>query len=298
MKKMLKSALVLASALMTLGASAQEDPKKETVILDPFTRVSGVSQLACENVRSAVKEGFSTVARFDLVDAVNDSRVAGLVNGRKAEELVTDENWQTESAAVYKSLNATSLIKGQVELDSEYTKTDEEGKVWYYNDVNFTLTVINLTDGSTTGTKSYSYHGLSSTSVSDAFNTDVLPKISKDMQQFCNEFFKVETYILELGEADKKGAIKDLYLAGGTEVGVQKGSIFKVYAEKKIGPKVIKSEIGELKATEVMDGATVCQILKGGDVIKEKFLAEEKLSVVLDRKRGDGAKELGRMFGF
>lgn len=299
MKNCFKFILAAVAMSVATGVSAQEDPQKETVIVDPFIYSSGASAVARDNVRSAVMSGFSNVGRFYVVDALTDSRLSKLYENREIEDAVTDENWKTESEAAYKAIGAKKLLKGLVELHYEYEKIDDEGDKVYHTDINFTLQVFDIATGTMSGSESYKYSELSVSSYADAFNY-VIKKITKDMTQFCNKYFKVESYILELGEADKKGAIKDLWISGGTEVGFANGTIFKVCAEKKVGPKVARVTIGEVIAKEVLDGMTRCEIKdkKEGDAIKEKFNAGEKLVVEIDRKRGDGMKGLGRMFGF
>ena len=245
MKNCFKTLLAVVALAAATGASAQDDPQKETVIVDPFTFSSGASSVARDNVRSAVMTGFSEVGRFFVVDALTDSRLSKLYENREVEEVVNDANWKTESEAAYKSLGAKKLLKGAVELHYEHKKLDDEGKWVYYTDINFTLQVYNIEDGTMTGSESYKYSELSVSSYADAFNS-VIKKITKDMTQFCNKHFKMESYILELGEADKKGVIKDLWISGGTEMGIANGTIFKVLAEKKIGPKVTRQPIGQV----------------------------------------------------
>lgn len=289
MKNCFKTLMALAALIAATAVSAQEetpaDPQKETVIVDPFSYSSGISSVARDNVRSAVLSGFSRVGRFHVVDATTDSRLSKLLENREVEDVVNTENWKTESEAAYKELGAKTLLKGQVELHKEYKKIDEKGKPVYYTDLNFTLQVFDITKGTMTGSESYKYSELSYTSYADSFN-DIIKKITWEMSKFCNEYFKFETYILELGEADKKGVIADLWISGGTEMGVEKNTIFQVFAEKKLGPKVIRTLIGEIKAIEITDGASRCKIQnkKDGEDIKERFSNGEKLIVIVHKK--------------
>lgn len=299
MKNIFKSIAVAVALLSTFGATAQEDPSKETVIVEPFTyNIEGYGS-ATKNLRGAVMSGFSNVGRFFVVDATADSRLSALFQDRKYEDVVNDQNWMTESATAYKALNAQRLLKGQVEMFKEYTKINDSGEKVYYTDVNFTLQVYNIADGSMVGSDSFSYSELSLSSYIDSFNS-VLRKSEKDMVQFCNKYFKVESYVLDLGDTDKKGNLVDLWVSGGSNVGVQKGSIFIVLVEKKIGPKTTRTEIGQVIAEEVTEDMSRCKVLKKeeGIAMAEAFKAEKTLYVELDRKRGDGAKALGRMFGF
>lgn len=297
MKKFYFSLVIALCAV--LGAFAQNDPTKETVIVEPFTVNQASYADVTKNLRGAVMSGFSNVGRFFVVDALSDSRLSALFQNRKYEDVVTDQNWKTESGNAYKALNAKRLLKGQVELVKEYTKRDEEGKLWYYTDVNFTLQVFNIEDGSMVGSDSFNYSELSLSSYVDAFN-DVLHKSEKDMTQFCNKFFKVESYVLDLGATDKKGNLADLWVSGGSNVGVSKGSIFLVFVDKKIGPKTTRVQIGQVVAEEVTADMTRCKVTKKeeGAAMSAAFTEGKTLYVELDRKRGDGIKELGRMFGF
>lgn len=299
MKKFFKSIAVAAALMSSLGAFAQEDPSKETVIVEPFTCIQDGYDRATQNLRGAVMSGFSNVGRFFVVDAVTDSRLSQLFQERKYEDVVTDQNWMTESATAYKSLNAKRLLKGQLEKFKEYTKVNDEGKTIYYTDVNFTLQVFSIENGSMVGSDSFSYSELSVSSYSDSFNA-VLRKTEKDMVQFCNKFFKVESYILDLGATDKKGNLVDLWVSGGSNVGVQKGTIFLVKVEKKIGPKTTRMQIGQVIAEEITEDMTRCKVLKKeeGAAIAAAFNEGKTLFVELDRKRGDGIKALGRALGF
>lgn len=288
MKNFFKSVAIAAALFATCGAFAQTDPSKETVIVEPFTCTQKDYNSAKENIRGAVMSGFSNMGRFHVVDALSDARLSSLFQNRKYEDVVTDQNWMTESTTVYKSLNAKKMLKGQLEMVKEYTKVNEEGKKYYYIDTNFTLQVFSITDGTMTGSDSFSYHELSSVSYSDAFKT-TLRKIEKDMNKFCNDFFKIESYVLDLGNADKKGNTIDLWVSGGKNVGIQKGTVFTVKVEKKIGPKTTRTDIGKVVAEEVTDDMTRCKIIKKdeGAVISAAFKEGKTLYVELDHKRGE-----------
>ena len=124
-------------------------------------------------------------------------------------------------------------------------------------------------------------------------------ELEPEVLGFCNEYFKVTTYIVELGETNKKGVLVDLWIAGGEEIGYQKGSVFYVYKEKKIGPKVIREKIAEIVAAEVMEGLTRCKVkAKESPIIQQEFNAGTQLEVELDHQRGDVIKDISNgIFG-
>ena len=260
MKNCFKTVLAAVAVLVWLGASAQDDPSKETVIINPFTHTSAVSQAACDNIRAAVLSGFADRGRFHIVDALS------------------------ESEAAYKALGARKVVIGQANnVSFSQFKSDIDGKMYNKAEVTYSLKVYNIADGAMIGSEDLSVSGIDADSKDGAFN-DAMKDLRKGMVGFVDKHFKFETYILELGEADKKGRVKELYISGGTEMGVAKKTRFKVFLERKIGPKVTKSEIGTIVAVEVMDGVTKCQVASGEDAIKEKFNNGDKLVVILDKQ--------------
>lgn len=284
MKNLFKTALAAVAVLVWLGASAQEDPSKETVIINPFTRTAAVSQAACDNIRAAVLSGFADRGRFHIVDALTDGTLSKLYADRTVEDVVNDANWKSESEAAYKALGAKKVVIGQANnVSFSKFKSDIDGKMYNKAEVTYSLKVYNIADGAMIGSEDLSVTGVDVDSQDGAFN-DAMKDLRKAMVRFVDNHFKFETYILELGEADKKGRVKELYISGGTEMGVAKKTRFKVYLERKIGPKVTKAVIGTIVAVEVMEGVTKCNVVTGEDAIKDKFNNGDKLIVILDKQ--------------
>ena len=305
MKKIFRFVMLAAALFTATSLSAQEDPQKQTVIIEPFTKSPLVTYTATDNVRSAVITGFSEINRFYIVDALTDSRLKGLFDEGSYEDVVTESNWQTESTAAYKAVNANFLLKGQVEMLEHEYKVSDSGDSLYYTLVNFTVQLFDITNGTLVGSKNYKLKELSMSSYDDAFNSclkkiaggrnDLGIKVKSEMLGFCDEYFKVNTYILELGEADKKGNITELWISGGEEMGFSKGSIFAVYKEKKIGPKVTREKIAEVVAEEVLDGLSRCKVSKkDAPIIQQEFNAGVKLIIELDRQRGSELMNFGK----
>ena len=264
MKNCFKTVLAAVAVLVWLGASAQDDPSKETVIINPFTHTSAVSQAACDNIRAAVLSGFADRGRFHIVDALTDGTLSKLYADRNVEDVVNDANWKSESEAAYKALGARKVVIGQANnVSFSQFKSDIDGKMYNKAEVTYSLKVYNIADGAMIGSEDLSVSGIDADSKDGAFN-DAMKDLRKGMVGFVDKHFKFETYILELGEADKKGRVKELYISGGTEMGVAKKTRFKVFLERKIGPKVTKSEIGTIVAVEVMDGVTIQQRRQAG----------------------------------
>lgn len=297
MKNVFRTLLSVAAVVVTLSAAAQEDPSKETVIINPFTRTDAVSQAACDNMRASVLSGLSDRGRFHMVDALTDETLSKLYANRTAEDVVNDANWKSESEAAYKALGAKKVIIGQANnLAFSTYKSDIDGQIYNKAEVTLSLKVYNIIDGSMVGAENIAVSGADAGSKDGAFN-DAMKDLRKAMIQFVDNHFKFETYILELGQTDKKGRVKDLYISGGSEMGVAKKTRFKVFTEQKFGPKVTKTEIGTIVAIEVMEGVTKCNVSSGEDVIKEKFNSGEKLIIIVDKQGTDAGRFLKSMVG-
>ena len=294
MRKLFKSIAIVAALFAACELNAQTDPKKQTVIIEPFTTTQMMFNSEKENIRGAVMSGFSNMGRFYVVDALSDARLSSLFKNRRYEDVVTDQNWMTESATAYKSLKAKRMIKGQLEMLKKYTKINDEGKTVFYVDTNITLQVFSITKGTMVGSESYSFHDLSLTSYSDAFKK-TLRKIEKKMTGFCNTYFKIRSYVLDLGNADRKGNLIDLWISGGANVGIKKGTVFRVQLKKKVGPKTTRINIGKVVAQEVTDNMTRCKVIKKdeGAVMAAAFKEGKTLYVVLDHQRGEDLPPLG-----
>ena len=181
-------------------------------------------------------------------------------------------------------MGARKVVIGQANnVSFSQFKSDIDGKMYNKAEVTYSLKVYNIADGAMIGSEDLSVSGIDADSKDGAFN-DAMKDLRKGMVGFVDKHFKFETYIPELGEADKNGRVKELYISGGTEMGVAKKTRFKVFLERKIGPKVTKSEIGTIVAVEVMEGVTKCQVASGEDAIKEKFNNGDKLVVILDKQ--------------
>ena len=161
MKNVFRTFLTAAAVFVTLGAAAQEDPSKETVIINPFACTDAVSQAACDNMRAAVLSGFSDRGRFHIVDALTDETLSKLYADRNAEDVVNDANWKSESEAAYKALGAKKVVIGQANNVSFSTfKSDIDGKMYNKAEVTLALKVYNIIDGAMVGSETIAVTGV------------------------------------------------------------------------------------------------------------------------------------------
>ncbi len=191
MKNCFKTVLAAVAVLVWLGASAQDDPSKETVIINPFTHTSAVSQAACDNIRAAVLSGFADRGRFHIVDALTDGTLSKLYADRNVEDVVNDANWKSESEAAYKALGARKVVIGQANnVSFSQFKSDIDGKMYNKAEVTYSLKVYNIADGAMIGSEDLSVSGIDADSKDGAFN-DAMKDLRKGHGRVRGQAFQV-----------------------------------------------------------------------------------------------------------
>ena len=95
--------------------------------------------------------------------------------------------------------------------------------------------------------------------------------------------YKFETRILELGEPDKHGKVKDIYINRVEDIGVRRGDLFRVMLETKEGGVTARRDIGKLRAVEVLGAhVTRCVIVSGAQKVVPSVEKGSSLIVVCD----------------
>lgn len=272
MKKILLGIVALLAANVCVLA---QDLVKETVIVDRFVSTTN-HNLASETtqaLRDMALQAFTEKGRFNLVDSEQNAVLQKLNSTRKqySEESVNASNvLDEESTEVYKSLGAKYLVQGRVTNLSVTYVESENSSPYYKGEVTLVLTVHNIADGSVKASETLEFMGIDSNVPKQAVD-DAVKSTKLKIMAFVDRHFTFITRIEQIEVMSKKGAAKELYIAGGTEMGVQKGQTFIVRVSKQIGSKTTLVEIGKLKAKEVMDGVTLCTVSKGGAEIAEIF---------------------------
>ncbi len=263
-----------------------QKPYKEVVIVDPFVESRGVEPSVCDGVRNGVMSKLSKLGNLEIVDPLVDARLSKLYVNRKIEDVINDTNWKTESEVIYKSMSATKLLRVQIDsysvqdINALSKKSIMGGIAVHIVKLNFTLSVYNIADGTLIGSESFNGRVISEMSSEPSFNK-IFEKASKDMNTFFGKYFKVKTYVLELGDVDKKGVIKYFWTLGGANIGIVKGMVFQVLLEKKIGSNVIYQPIDFVVAKEVHETTARCELsnAKMSMVVRDAFGANKKIYV-------------------
>ncbi len=274
----------VVAMVYAVGVYAQTS-SKEIVIVDPFTMSMGIDPSICYRVRSETMSELSKLKNIEVVDALVDSRLSKLYANRKVEDVVTETNWKTESDAIYKSMAATKLLKGQIDLcDVRVFEgpdiTGNGAMITYITNLSFVLSVYNIADGTVVSSKNFNSRAMSAVSRTSSFDK-AYKKLEEDVRMFCLKCFKMRTYVLELGEPNKKGIVKDVWISGGANIGVTQDMALSVLLEKKIGPNTIYHPIGRVVAKEVHETTARCELSssKESAAVKEAFGAGKKIYV-------------------
>lgn len=301
MKKVLS---LLAFLLIANVCMYAQDLVKETVIVDRFISTTDHA-LALETthaLRDMALQAFTEKGRFNIVDSEQNAVLQKLNSTRKqySEESVNASNvLDEESTEVYKSLGAKYLVQGRLtNLSVSYVETTNSSP-YYRGEVTLVLSVHNIADGSVKASETLEFIGIDSEVAKQSVDDAVKSTKSKIMA-YVDRHFTFITRIEQIEVMSKKGAAKELYIAGGTEMGVQKGQTFIVRVLKQIGSRTTLIEIGKLKAKEVLDGVTLCTVSKGGEEISQIFKNTGNFStlVIESDKLSAGAAFVGGLKEF
>lgn len=279
----------MKKALLTLFLSSVCSiafAQKSVVIIDYFTNTASVDKSDASMLRSKVIDGINAINRVNLIDVESEATLALEASRRNSEMALEDK---TARAGVMKTLGANYAIYGSVsKMDADY-KTSDSGS-YYVGNIAYSLTVINLENGTVLGTKSFTYTGLTGNTGSSRNEAIVstLNRVKQSMDNFVNEYFKLSGTIVEMKEANKKGdQAKSVYISLGSDSGMAKGQLLEVFEVKMIAGKEAEINVGNLKVDEVVAGdLSDCSVTKGGKEIMTAFKAGSELRIKTRKDSG------------
>lgn len=279
----------MKKALLTLFLSSVCSiafAQKSVVIIDYFTNTASVDKSDASMLRSKVIDGINAINRVNLIDVESEATLALEASRRNSEMALEDK---TARAGVMKTLGANYAIYGSVsKMDADY-KTSDSGS-YYVGNIAYSLTVINLENGTVLGTKSFTYTGLTGNTGSSRNEAVVstLNRVKQSMDNFVNEYFKLSGTIVEMKEANKKGdQAKSVYISLGSDSGMAKGQLLEVFEVKMIAGKEAEINVGNLKVDEVVAGdLSDCTVTKGGKEIMTAFKAGSELRIKTRKDSG------------
>lgn len=281
--------LSLCATLSIMTSVAQNNingpkPVKETVYMDYFTRSSSVPSSECDMVRNNVLAGINSTSRVTIldVDAEPTLKIDKSIDNGTSEDVVTMDNVRL---GAMKSAGGKYVMTGTVNKAGWISKRTSEGKTYYEGQIIFTLKVVDTETGETKSTKSFDQKSTDFDNGSKALQGAV-NSVKGVMNDFVNEVFQLTGCIIQFGDPDKKGKIKEVYINCGSTVGVRSGQTFNVYTEKEIGGMKTRSKIGRLVFKESMgEEVSLCKVVDGDAAIKEAGNADKPIIVITDNTR-------------
>lgn len=284
--------LVVATVFLSVWCMAQENGGKKTMLVDYFTYTQGIGDSYPTMLRNAIIGAMQETGRLNIIDASLESSLQLEEERRSSEQALSDDKARNEQI---KKLGADYMMRIHVTTMEGVKKRLDDGSIYYDGLINFTLTVLNVADGTVKVSKPFTYSGLNA-KTGDTPEAAVLATtdyIKMSMNKFMNENFKVESKIVQIETTNKKGA-ETVYINCGTAAGIEKGQLFDVFMVKEVAGKKLKTQIGQLKAEEVQgEDMTLCKVLKGHAEIKKANDEQKEMPVLSGKKRESLFKAAG-----
>lgn len=285
MKPLLTFLLVLTLA----GQAAAQAPlpagdgPKECIVIDYFAWARDVPPAYAEALRSRVIASFVARGREKVVDATTlrawapDGEIVAHPDAILNPQRETAQN----RAEAIRSLGARYILSGTVTAYRFTHETTPDKKSRFRTQFVFTLSCLDLLTGESSAPEEFKADGRGEKA--DLADRNALESIPGQMIYYIDRNFKFSTAILQLGEPNAKGKLKELYVGCGSSIGVQRGDLFKVYLTTRIGDSPVQTQIGKLRAKEVCgEQVTLCAIASGAEAIAEAFTRGDRLTVISD----------------
>lgn len=290
MKKMVS---IVVCLLFICTVFAQDDAnKKKVLFVDYITYTSGIGSSYPTMLKNAIVGGIQQTGRLNIIDAELEPSLKGEEERRSSEQAMGDVKSRSEQI---KKLGADYIMQIHVTQMEAVQKKHDDGSKYYDGLINFTLSVMKTADGTILVSKPFSYADLNAktgdTPEAAVIATTDFIKIS--MNKFVNENFKVESKIVAIEKASKKGA-ETVYVNCGTAAGIEKAQLFDVFMVKEVAGKKVRTNIGQLEVIEVQgEDMALCKVKKGGLEIKQANDEQVELPVVSGKKKQGLGTSLG-----
>lgn len=278
--------LLFALIAMGFGFSATaQDSTKDVVLVDFFKHSSSTNASHVANLRTKVIAGIAETGRLQLVDMATQGSLATEEARRQT------DSYNAEKNSIMQTLGAKYIITGEVTTMS-CTREYYNGNVTYKGNLTWTISIVDVSNGTTKYTKTYTYQAgnlLSTTGSGRTYEEAMLATCDKAkyaMAAVVNEAFPIEGLLLKV-ETTKKNKAETVYIDLGSASGISAGQGFEVYVEVDIAGELSRKQIGDMIAKEVLSASrTLCNVKKGGDLILNAATNGQKLIVVSRAAKG------------
>lgn len=290
----MKRLFLIVACLLVLGCVfAQDDAaKKKVLFVDYITYTAGIGSSYPTMLKNAIIGGIQQTGRLNIIDAELEPSLKGEEERRSSEAAMGDTKSRTEQI---KKLGADYIMQIHVTQMEAAKKKYDDGSVYYEGLINFTLSVMKTADGTILVSKPFSYADFNAKSgdTPDAAVVATTDFIKISMNKFVNENFKVESKIVAIEKAGKKGA-ETVYINCGTAAGIEKAQLFDVFMVKEVAGRKVRTNVGQLEVLEVQgEDMALCKVKKGGAEIKKANDEQIELPVVSGKKKQGLGSTLG-----
>lgn len=282
----MKSVFLTTVLLMLAWCVSAQDAGagKKVLFVDYFTYTSGIGNSYPTMLKNAIIGSIQETGRLNVIDAELEPTLKVEEARRSSEEALGDNKSRTEQI---KKLGADYIMRIHVTQMQATKKLHDDKSVYYDGLINFTLTVMNAADGTVMVSKPFSYAGLNAktgdTPEAAVVATTDFVKIS--MNKFVNDYFKLESKVVAIETAGKKGA-QTVYINCGSAAGIDKGQLFDVFMIKEVAGKKLRTNIGQLEVVEVQgEDMALCKVKKGGEAIKKANDDQVEMPVISGKKK-------------
>lgn len=292
--KILQLAFIGITLLMANPVGAQDAtpaPEKDILVVDVFARNRIVPAPYVEMLRAEVMQSIAARGRQRIVDAeASRELTAGLpqmIFADPAQAASQQAAFLEERMQQMTAMGARYVVTGAI-ADYKFEHADlppasskERPRPGFRATFNIILSAYDLKfcrplpDELITLT--------ATAPVAEDADRAALAAIRTKMGFYIDRNFKFETTILQLGAADKKGRIRELYIHSGTDMGVRSGDLFMVYEDVPIGGVMTRQKVGRLRVNDVQNVSVArCKIAKGDQEIIDAFQQGRGLICVSD----------------
>lgn len=280
-------------ALLTIAPAGAQAPEKDIVVVDFFLRNRVVPAPYVEMLRAQIIGAFAARGRQSVVDAQTSRTLATSLSGTGITDpatAATDLNaFLQQRAQEALAEGARYLVTGAIvdyKFEHAVIPSNTKGKApvqGFKSSFRVVVSALDLRLGKRIDDQLYE---LTATApIADQADQMALARINSSLDFYILNRFKIETTILELCPADRKGRIKELYIHSGHLSGVTNGDLFLVYAEVPIGGVMTRQKIGKIRVNDAQDGAvSKCKISDGAEQIASAFLDHSTMICISDGK--------------
>lgn len=271
--------------LAPAAASAQQTaaPEREILIMDFFDRARIVPPPYAELLREHVMAGFAERGRHTLVDAEAHRELTPYSDPYRQQD---EQALAQQRFDQMMEMGARYVVKGVIaDYKFEHVTLPGDNKrqniPGFQSSFRVILSAYDLKFGKQLPDEEYTLTGRAP--LAEEADKAALAGIRAKMAFYINRYFKFETVILELGQPDRRGRIRELYIHSGTNMGVKPGDLFMVYEDIPVGGVMTRQKVGKLRVNDVQTSEVAkCKIASGDEEIVPSFRAGRSFVCVSD----------------